>query len=141
MAYTYSDFRFDKFVTDDGDDFSGNRIPGIPENVLYGEVNYTHSSGLYGVLDARYVGKLYADNSNSVSTDPYTVVNLRVGLAQWQIGNWELGPFVGINNLTDESYWAEVRINSFGGRFYEPAPDRHFYGGVAIRYNFRRGQP
>lgn len=138
VAYTYSEFKFDTFVTGGGNDFSGNKIPGIPENVLYGEVAYTHPSGFYGVIDARNVGKLYANNSNSVSVDSYTVVNLRAGLADWQLGNWVLGPFVGVNNLTDEDYFAEIRINSFGGRYYEPAPERHFYGGLSIRYNFAR---
>ncbi|MDH3375321.1 MAG: TonB-dependent receptor, partial [Gammaproteobacteria bacterium] len=138
VAYTYSEFKFDTFVTGGGDDFSGNKIPGIPENVLYGEVAYTHPSGFYGVIDARNVGKLYANNSNSVDVDSYTVVNLRAGLADWRLGNWVLGPFVGVNNLTDEDYFAEIRINSFGGRYYEPAPERHFYGGLSIRYNFAR---
>ena len=140
LSYTYSDFKFDEFVNEDGDDFSGNTIPGVPENVLYGEVFYTHPSGFFGAIDAQNVGKIYANNANSVTTDSYTVVNLRAGLADWRLGNWALEPFIGVNNLTDEKYFAEIRINSFGGRFYEAAPDRHFYGGVAIRYNFDRKQ-
>lgn len=149
FAYTYSDFEFDRFVDDNGNDFSGNKIPGIPENVFRAEVAYTHSSGFYGVIDARSVGKFYANNGNTVATDSYSVVNLRAGLADWRLGNWALEPFLGVNNLTDESYSAEIRINAFGGppfgppagaRYYEPAPDRHFYGGVAIRYIFGTGQ-
>ena len=140
VAYTNSDFTFDRFVADDGSDFSGNTIPGIPENVLRGEIAYAHSSGFYGMLDVRNVGEIFANNDNSVVVDSYTVVNLRAGLADWRLGNWELEPFVGLNNLTDESYSAEIRINNFGGRYYEPAPDRHFYGGLSIRYNFEQGQ-
>jgi iron complex outermembrane receptor protein len=140
VSYTYSDFEFDRFIDDNGNDHSGNKIPGIPENMFRGEVAYTHSSGFYGVIDARNVGGFYANNANSVATDSYTVLNLRTGLADWRLGNWVLQPFVGVNNLTDESYFAEIRINSFGGRYYEPAPERHFYGGVAIRYNFGRTQ-
>ncbi len=44
-------------------------------------------------------------------------------------------PFVGINNLFDETYNANLRINAFGGRFYEPGPDRNFYAGVTIRFD------
>ena len=149
IAYTYSDFEFDRFVDDNGNDYSGNALPGIPDNVFRGEVAYTHSSGFYGVIDARNVGALYANNANTIATDSYTAVNLRAGLADWRLGNWVLEPFVGVNNLTDESYYAEIRINAFGGppfgpplgaRYYEPAPDRHFYGGLAIRYNFGPSQ-
>lgn len=140
LAYTYSDFEFDEFVDDNGNDFAGNAIPGIPRNLLRGEIAYTHESGLYGVIDALDVDEIFLNNPNSAVSEPYTVVNFRAGLADWQIGNWMLGPFVGVNNLTDESYAANVRINAFGGRYFEPAPARHFYGGLAIRYDFGEGQ-
>lgn len=140
FAYTYSDFEFDQFIDDNGNDFSGNDIPGIPDNVLRAEILYNHPSGFYGAIDARRVGDMYANNGNTVRVDAYTVANLRLGIADWELGNWELGPFVGVNNLTDETYFGEIRINAFGGRYYEPAPDRHYYGGLAIRYNFDRGQ-
>ena len=149
LAYTYSDFVFDQFIDDNGNDHSGNTIPGNPETMFRGEVAYTHSSGFYAAIDALNVGSFFANNDNSISIESYTVVNLRTGLADWQLGNWQLEPFVGVNNLTNESYFAEIRINAFGGppfgpplgaRYYEPAPDRNFYGGVAIRYNFGQGQ-
>jgi len=140
FTYTYSDFKFDQFVDDNGNDHAGNKIPGIPEHVFRGEIMYRHDSGVFGVIDVHNVGEIHARNDNTVTTDPYTVVNARVGLADWRLGNWGLEPFVGVNNLNDENYSAEIRINSFGGRYYEPAPKRHFYGGVAIRYNFARGQ-
>ena len=140
FAYTYSNFKFEEFVDDNGNDHSGNALPGIPDNVLRAELNYTHSSGFYGVIDARYVGEMAANNANSVTIDSYTVGNLRMGLADWQLGNLVLEPFVGVNNLTDETFASEIRINAFGGRYYEPAPVRHYYGGVAIRYNFGGGR-
>ena len=140
LAYTYSNFEFDQFIDDNGNDHSGKTIPGNPENLIRGEVAYTHPSGFYAAIDALNVGELYTNNANTVTTDSYTVVNLRTGLADWRLGNWELEPFIGVNNLTDESYSAEIRINAFGGRYYEPAPVRHFYGGLAIRYNFGQRQ-
>ena len=140
LAYTYSDFEFDLFIDDNGNDHSGNTIPGIPENLFRGEIAYTHSSGFYAAMDGLNVGSFSVRNDNTVATESYTVVNLRTGLADWRLGNWELEPFVGLNNLTNERYSAEIRINAFGGRYYEPAPDRNFYGGLAIRYNFGRGQ-
>ena len=41
---------------------------------------------------------------------------------------------------TGKTFAANARINAFGDRYFEPAPERHFYGGLAIRYNFGRGQ-
>jgi len=140
LAYTLSDFKFDRFLDDNGNDFSGNSLPGIPDNLFRGEVAYSHSSGFYGAIDLLNVGKFFVNNANSAVNESYRVVNLRVGHVDLRFGDWLLSPFVGLNNLTDEQYAANARINAFGGRYFEPAPERHFYGGVAIRYNFGRGQ-
>lgn len=149
LAYTYSDFKFDLFVDDNGNDHSGKTIPGIPKNLFRGEIAYTHSSGLYAAIDTLNVGSLYAKNDNTARVESYSVVNFRTGLADWRLGQWQLEPYVGVNNLTNETYYSEIRINAFGGppfgppdgaRYYEPAPDRNVYGGLAIRYNFGHGQ-
>ncbi len=135
MAYTYSDFEFDTFRTRDGDVFDGNTIPGIPEHQFHGEVAYYHPGGLYTIFEMQYVGRMFANNSNSVEVDPYQVGNIRVGYLA-EFGDWEITPFLGINNLFDEQYSSNIRINAFGSRFFEPAPDRNFYAGITARYNF-----
>jgi iron complex outermembrane receptor protein len=135
LSYTYSDFEFDDFVDNDGNVFSGNTLPGIPEHFLFGEVSYTHPSGFFGTLDVRFVDDLYANNGNTVSVDSYTLGNLRVGLER-AMGPFIASPFVGINNLFDESYNSDIRINAFGGRYFEPAPDRNLYAGIELRYDF-----
>ena len=60
---------------------------------------------------------------------------VRVKGKDLESGSMQISPFIGINNLFDESYNSNVRINAFGGRFYEPAPDRNFYAGVTLRFN------
>ena len=128
LSYTWSDFEFDDF-----EDFSGNDIPGIADTVLFAEATYTHPSGWFGSVDVMSVGEQYANNANSVQVDSYTVANLRFG-AEFEAGGTRLSPFVGINNLTDETYFSNIRINAFGGRFFEPAPDRNVYAGITIDF-------
>jgi iron complex outermembrane receptor protein len=136
-AYTYSDFTFDTFETEDGD-FSGNRLPGVPGHLLFTELKYRHSSGFYAIGDLLRVGEFYADNANSEAgfIDAYTVVNLRVG-GRFSAGNFDVSPFVGVNNLFDEEYFANVRLNAAFNRFFEPAPGVNVFGGVELAYNFR----
>ncbi len=135
LAYTYSDFSFDRFVDDNGNDFGGNVIPGTPENLLNAEIKYSHPAGYYGVWNALYVDELFVNNANAEKNDAYVVSSLRLGYT-WSNDDWQLSPFLGINNLFDEDYSGNVRVNAFGGRFFEPAPDRNLYGGVGIRYRF-----
>jgi iron complex outermembrane receptor protein len=128
LSYTWSDFEFDDFGA-----FSGNDIPGIADTMLFAEVTYSHPDGWFASLDASWVGEQYANNANTTLVDNYTVANLRIG-AQFERRGTRLAPFIGINNLTDETYFSNIRINSFGGRFYEPAPDRNIYAGITIDF-------
>ncbi|MEO0975515.1 MAG: TonB-dependent receptor, partial [Pseudomonadota bacterium] len=65
MAYTLSDFAFDSFTTREGDDFSGNLLPGVPRHQLFAELQYRHASGFYAIGDVLRVGDFFADNANS----------------------------------------------------------------------------
>ncbi len=134
LAYTYSDFSFDEYQAR-GEIYDGNRIPGIPCHQLFGELGYRHASGFYATWDALYVGAFYADDANSVETDPYWVSSLRVG-HRLRIRSLEIAPFLGVNNLFDQRYDANIRINAPAERFFEPAPSRHFYGGLSVGYAF-----
>ena len=133
VAYTWSDFEFDQFDTNQAAE--GNNLPGIPEHQFYAEVAYTHASGFYTTWDIIHVGRFFANNANTVRAGQHTVSNLRFG-RNFMVASATVSPFVGINNFFDEDYFANVRLNAFGGRAFEPAPDRSIYGGVAVRMNF-----
>lgn len=137
-AYTLSDFAFDEFVTRDGEDFSGNLLPGVPRHQLFGEVQYRHASGFYVIGDVLRVGDFFADNGNTQAgaIEAYTVANLRAG-ARLEAGRATVSPFIGINNIFDEDYFANVRLNAAFNRFFEPAPGANVFGGVELRYDFR----
>jgi len=120
-TYTWSDFTFDQFQGLDGEDFNGNRIPGVPEHLFNFDLYWSHSSGFFAGWDTLYVGRFYADNANTVETDDYIVSSLRSGY-RWTSGSWILEPFVGLNNLFNEKYMDNIRLNAAFGRYYEPAP-------------------
>lgn len=134
LSWTWSDFTFDDFVDENGNDFSGNELPGLPEQFGYLGLRYQNERGLNIVWDNSFSGELYANNANSVRVDSYLVSSIR---ATWEFtrGDWLLRPFVGINNLFDETYNSNIRINAFGGRYYEPAPDRNVYAGITVRFD------
>jgi len=134
LSYTWSDFEYKDFDASSGD-FSGNKLPGIPEHFGNIQINYRHETGYFLRWNTRFTGKFYADDANAETISAYSVSDLRLGLER-TIGHWNLEPFVGINNLFNQTYSANIRINGFGGRYYEPAPGRNVYGGIRIRYGF-----
>jgi iron complex outermembrane receptor protein len=142
LAYTYSDFEFDRFHEYDdsgselpGQGYDGNRIPGVPEHRVHVELAYRHRSGLFGRWDLGYVGDVFADNGNTVSSDAYVLSNLRLGY-RGCFGAWEVSPFVGLDNLFDQEYISNLRLNAQGGRWFEPAPRLRAYGGISVGYHF-----
>ena len=141
VSMSYGDFSFDSFQVLSFDamnnatvtgDFSGNRIPGTVEKLAYVELSYRDPKGWYSAIDFTYTGDQFANNSNTVNVEAYTLANWRIG-ADYQVGTTVLSPFIGINNLSDENYYSNIRINAFGGRYYEAAPGRNVYGGIELR--------
>lgn len=133
-SWTWSDFEFDRFIDENGSDFSGNRLPGQPRQHGYLGLRYAAESGFTAAFEAFHSGDLYANNANSAEVDAYTVANLRLGY-EFENGNWLLRPYLGINNLFDEDYNSNIRINAFGGRYFEPAPPRYVYAGIVVNFS------
>ena len=71
--------------------------------------------------------------------DINTVTNSAYYLGQFLLGwekkyHWIEGSiFLGINNLFDERYNANTRINAALGRYFEPGPPLNVFGGARIR--------
>ena len=131
-SYTFSRFVFDNFP-DGNEDFSGKMLPGVPTHMGYAELRYRNRSGWYGSFNVRFNGSMFANNANDVEDPGYQLANIRVG---WQknFTNFTFTPFFGINNLFDMKYTANLRINAFGARYYEPGLPIHFYAGIKVRF-------
>ena len=134
VAYTYSDFRFEDFKTEDAI-FDDNRIPGIPPHQLHAELFYRHLLGISGGLELTFVDDFFVDDANTEQNDSYAVINFRLSYAR-TIGRWQVAPFIGLNNLLDRAYNASVRVNAFGQRYFEPAPGRSVHAGTTIYRSF-----
>lgn len=135
VAYTWSDFSFDHYTGAAGEVYDGNRIPGIPEHLAEFSLDWTHGSGFFAGWEVLYAGTFYADDANAVRAGDYVVSDLRAGY-RWRRGEWALEPFAGVNNLFDQRYDSNVRLNAAFGRYFEPAPERNLYAGVLLSYGF-----
>jgi iron complex outermembrane recepter protein len=152
VSYTYSDFKYDEFIertiaNPAGFDRSGNVIPSTPENLLFAEFSYRAPRGWFIAADALYVDEQFGDSGNTIDNPAtaaregsevpaYTVANMRMG---WDIelDSLVLSPFLGVTNLGDETYTANVRVNATANRYFEPGPLRTGYGGINVAWKFR----
>jgi iron complex outermembrane receptor protein len=104
-------------------------LPGIPPLNTQLELLYFHPAGFFAVAQGRYAGAIFADDANSFFADKYTLLNIRTGYTL-RLKGYNLEPFLGINNLANQSYIANVQLNASGGRYFESGAGRYWWGGV-----------
>ena len=138
-AYTFSKSSFiDHQSSDLSENFNGNQVPGVPEQLLYLALQYDHPNGLFASLEGRYVGSFYADDANQVKTDAFGVLDLRLGW-DFEFGAWQITPQLGFNNLLDAKYIDNVRTGeswNSDSYIFEPAPGFEVYGGLSLGLEF-----
>ncbi|HEX4986477.1 MAG TPA: TonB-dependent receptor [Burkholderiales bacterium] len=147
LSYTYLDATFDNsFGTCVGFCPSvtgpnatvpaGNKIPGIPANMVYGELGWKYAPlGLATALEARWNDKVYTNDLNDEAASAYAVLNWRLSLEQ-KFGALSLTEFGRIDNIFDKEYVGSVIVNESNRRYYEPAPGTNYTIGVTASYKF-----
>ena len=136
LAYTNTRAEYRDLVTPAGADLSGKRIPGVPRQVLYGELGWRHlASGFSSAAEMRGASRLIANDTNTAQAPGYVATALRAGFEQ-RIGAWKLTQFARVDNLFDKDYVGSVIVNETNQRFFEPAPGRTWALGVTGSYSF-----
>ena len=127
-SMTQAQYRFTENNTSEG-----NTLPGIPNSQFFLQLGYTSKQNWQFQLTGEHIGSLYADTANAVQIEAFQKVRLQGGKTI-ALGNLELNLFAGINNLFDVRYFDNIRLNAFGGRYYEPAPGRNAFFGLSAAF-------
>ena len=139
VAYSYSDFHFERYVTDSAV-FDGRRIPGIPMTHVQSSATWSHNS-LFAVVEAEAAGDAFVDDANSVRAPRYEVMHIRGG-ADHSFGAAGISLVTGIQNLFNRRYSPSLSVNAARGKFFEPASGRTAYVGISVGVVAReRGHP
>lgn len=133
LAYSYHDFEFVDYNTSNGD-FSGNEMTGIPPHSLFSSLNIETAPGLYANLSYTFTDEIPLEDDNSVYSDSYQLVQTKIGYRASFFHGVEADVYFGIDNILDERYSLGYDINAFGGRYYQPAPERNWFLGVKLNY-------
>lgn len=130
-SYMFSHFTYHSYQLGE-EDFTNNFLPGLPANKATLQLTYVSKKGLNLLWEHQYLTSFFANDANS-SSEPSNYLSNFSGGYQIQLKRAVLTPFFGLRNLFNANYSDNVRINAFGGRYYEPAPGTNVYGGVRFR--------
>lgn len=140
VNYTLTDHSFIEFI-DEGDDFSGNPLTGVPKQRRTAGIQIRLFENFYWNTTHQHVDEIPLTNTADLYSDPFTVFNTRMGYQKKLSDKFTIGLDFGINNLFDKVYAQSVLINTsgFGGaepRYFYPGDERNYYGSLRLGYKF-----
>ncbi len=117
LAYTRTDARYADDISQTIE--SGNRLPGVPLNNLFGELVWKPVSSISMGVEGQYRSKVYVDDSNNAKAAPaYAVFNWRTRFEQ-HVGPWTFHQLLRLDNLFARQYVGSVIVGDGNGRYYE----------------------
>ncbi|GGK76387.1 TonB-dependent receptor domain-containing protein [Rufibacter glacialis] len=134
-TYAFSYFRFQDYVSGDND-YSGNRLTGTPAHVLTLGLDASTKPGFYLHATANYTSDIPLNDANTVYAPEYYIFGGRTGFRRTLLGSWRLDLYAGVDNASDRDYSLGNDLNGFGGRYFQAAPGRNYYGGVQVKKSF-----
>jgi iron complex outermembrane receptor protein len=132
-AYTYHRFRFDEYLTRNGD-YSGNKLTGVAPNVIFSVLQIKSSAGLYANLSYTFTDRIPLRDDNTLYANPSSLVQTKLGWTTAIFSKLDINAAIGIDNLLDKRYSLGYDINAFGGRYFQPAPSRNWFFTLKLRY-------
>ncbi|MDF9795905.1 iron complex outermembrane receptor protein [Catalinimonas alkaloidigena] len=139
LSYTLHDFVFKNYTKFEGEelqDYSGNDLTGVAPNILVFATTLKTNFGLYLNGSFNFTDEIPLNDANTVYADAYQLILLKAGYRATLSDDLDIEIFGGINNLLDEKYSLGNDLNAFGGRYYQPAPDRNFYAGLKFHLKY-----
>lgn len=132
-SYTYNRYRFDEYVND-GKDYSGNALTGVPPTVLVVGADIRWKNRLYVNLTGNYVDRLPLNDANTDFASDYFLLGARAGYTFHTKIPVEF--FAGIDNALDQRYSLGNDLNAAGGRYYNAAAPQNYYTGLNVKLEF-----
>ena len=111
MSLSYGSFR----VNNEKD------LPNIPKQQFSSGIQHRIKRGVF-MLTIRYVDERFANNANTIHIPSFWTSDISFQ-RDWK----KCKTTIGINNVGNATYFDNIRINAFGGRYYEPANERQAY--------------
>lgn len=132
-------YRFANF-TDNGNDYSGNKLTGAPSAVTNWALEARHKVGLYARLHLQTVGKMPILDDNSLYADAWQLVNFVAGYEK-TFKRISVNISSGVQNIFDTRYASMILINATAPpnqspRYYYPGLPRNYKTTFGLKYSF-----
>ncbi|MFI5186686.1 MAG: TonB-dependent receptor family protein [Chitinophagales bacterium] len=133
ISHTWDKFNYDQFKQSTTD-FSGNQLPSVAPHTVAAGFDIVTKQGIYSNLTYFYSDRIALNDANSDFASSYNLLGERLGWKKLLNKKTQLDLFIGGDNLFNVTYSLGNDINATGGRYYNVAPGRNFFGGASIHF-------
>lgn len=132
-AGSFQHFRYGSFRRA-ADDFTGKILPSVPARSLSLLADFQFKKGWYSQTTFYTASRIYLNDANTAYEGDYQLLGGRLGWKKTWTKKYKLNIYIGADNLLDQTYSLGNDINAAANRFYNAAPGRNFYAGVAFQW-------
>lgn len=134
----FSKNEFSSFV-DDGIDFSGNQLPGIPRSTINETLSWFPAPRYFVHVVYQRTGKQFLNDSNLGTYHSNQTVSVKTGYTFQWMKNTKIILFTGVQNVFDAKYASMILVNAsaFGNnlpRYYYPGSPRNWHAGLRLEF-------
>ncbi|QXV66505.1 TonB-dependent receptor [Mucilaginibacter sp. 21P] len=115
-----------------GSSYSGNRLTGVPLEVIVSSLLLNMPLGLSAFVQHNYTSSIPLNDANTVYAAKYHLLQAK---ASWQTkvsNKTKLELYAGADNLLNQRYSLGNDLNAVGNRYFNPAPLRNYFFGVSV---------
>jgi iron complex outermembrane recepter protein len=131
-SVTLDRFTFSSDYHDATNNYAGNHLTGVPEQVFVTSFQIKFPQYLYLFLEHNYTARIPLNDGNTAYAPHYNLLQAKVG---WQHkfnrkSRFEI--YAGADNLLNEKYSLGNDLNAVGNRYYNAAPLRNYFVGFNV---------
>ena len=134
-SHTWYFFRYKNFKQVNTD-FSGKQLPGVAPHTVAAGLDLNTQPGLYANITWFYSDRTALNDANAEYATSYQLAGFRTGWRKTYSSKLSTDLYAGFDNLFNAEYSLGNDINAAGGRYYNTAPGRNFFAGLAVKYSW-----
>jgi len=113
-------------------DNTHNRLTGVPNQVLVGNMQVKFPEHLYLFGQYNYTAKMPLNDASTAYAPAYSLVEMKAGWDRLLDHKTRLMIYVGAGNILNQKYSLGNDLNAVGGRYYNAAAPRNYYAGMKL---------
>jgi iron complex outermembrane receptor protein len=134
VNYTRYNFHYTDFKQGTSD-FSGKQLPSVAPNTVAASWDIQLNTGIYLDLNYFYSDPIALNDANTFFATSYHLFGMRLGGKIIFCKKYGVNLFAGAENLFNTKYSLGNDINAAGDRYFNTAPGRNYFAGLAFQWN------